>query len=202
MGSITFQSHRLDRHGSSGIYRHDFLMDFRHRRIPVRPDSNHIPRLVSNSLFPTLFHMGIIFNLLNALMQGGWIFYISPLDYYTAEWFYSPQFIIGVIIFFAGMFINIQSDSIIRHLRKPGDRRHYIPQGGMFRWVSSANYFGEWLEWVGFAILTWSWAGVVFAWWTFANLAPRSAALYKRYSEEFGEEFTKEKRKKIIPFIY
>ena len=57
MGSITFQSHRLDRHGSSGIYRHDFLMDFRHRRIPVRPDSNHIPRLVSNSLFPTLFHI-------------------------------------------------------------------------------------------------------------------------------------------------
>ena len=39
------------------IYRHDFLMDFRHRRIPVRPDSNHIPRLVSNSLFPTLFHI-------------------------------------------------------------------------------------------------------------------------------------------------
>ncbi len=150
----------------------------------------------------SIVSMGIIFNLLNALMQGGWIFYISPLDYYTAEWFYSPQFIIGVIIFFAGMFINIQSDSIIRHLRKPGDRRHYIPQGGMFRWVSSANYFGEWLEWVGFAILTWSWAGVVFAWWTFANLAPRSAALYKRYSEEFGEEFTKEKRKKIIPFIY
>lgn len=94
-----------------------------------------------NSRMPlSIVSMGIIFNLLNALMQGGWIFYISPLDYYTAEWFYSPQFIIGVIIFFAGMFINIQSDSIIRHLRKPGDRRHYIPQGGMFRWVSSANY--------------------------------------------------------------
>ena len=95
-----------------------------------------------NSRMPlSIVSMGIIFNLLNALMQGGWIFYISPLDYYTAEWFYSPQFIIGVIIFFAGMFINIQSDSIIRHLRKPGDRRHYIPQGGMFRWVSSANYW-------------------------------------------------------------
>ena len=154
-----------------------------------------------NSRMPlSIVSMGIIFNLLNALMQGGWIFYISPLDYYTAEWFYSPQFIIGVIIFFAGMFINIQSDSIIRHLRKPGDTRHYIPRGGMFRYVSSANYYGEITEW--FAILTWSWAGVVFAWWTFANLAPRSAALYKRYSEEFGEEFTKEKRKKIIPFIY
>lgn len=156
-----------------------------------------------NSRMPlSIISMGVIFNLLNALMQGGWIFYISPLDYYTPEWFVSPQFIIGTIAFLAGMFINIQSDSIIRHLRKPGDRRHYIPRGGMFRWVSSANYFGEWLEWVGFAILTWSWAGAVFAWWTFANLAPRSAALYKRYTQEFGEEFTQEKRKRIIPFIY
>ena len=88
----------------------------------------------------------VVFNLLNAFMQGGWIFYISPLDYYTPAWFTSPQFIIGVIAFAAGMFINIQSDSIIRHLRKPGDRKHYIPRGGMFRWVSSANYFGEFLE--------------------------------------------------------
>ena len=43
-----------------------------------------------NSRMPlSIVSMGIIFNLLNALMQGGWIFYISPLDYYTAEWFYS-----------------------------------------------------------------------------------------------------------------
>lgn len=100
------------------------------------------------------------------------------------------------------MFINIHSDKIIRDLRKPGDKRHYIPRGGMFRYVSSANYFGEILEWTGFAVLTWSWAGAVFAWWTFANLTPRSAALYRRYKNEFGNEFTKEKRKRIIPFIY
>ena len=78
----------------------------------------------------------------------------------------------------------------------------YIPMGGMFRYVSSANYFGEFMEWVGFAIASWSWAGVIFAWWTFANLGPRSASLYRRYEKEFGNEFTSLKRKKIIPFIY
>jgi 3-oxo-5-alpha-steroid 4-dehydrogenase 1 len=72
----------------------------------------------------------------------------------------------------------------------------------MFRFVSSANYFGEFMEWVGYAIASWSWAGLVFAWWTFANLAPRAFDLYKRYEEEFGDEFTKLKRKRIIPFIY
>lgn len=145
--------------------------------------------------------MGMVFNTLNALMQGGWIFYLAPADYY-ADWFAKPYIYVGVLLFFAGLFINMQSDYIIRHLRKEGDTRHYIPRGGAFRYVSSANYFGELLEWTGFAIASWSWAGVVFVLWTFANLAPRSASLYKRYAKEFGEEFTSLGRKRIIPFIY
>ena len=145
--------------------------------------------------------MGMLFNTLNALMQGGWIFYVSPAGYYD-DWFSRPCIWIGGIVFLAGMAINLHSDYIIRHLRKPGDTRHYIPRGGLFRYVTSANYFGELLEWVGFAIASWSWAGAVFAWWTFANLAPRAASLRRRYTEEFGEEFTRLGRKRIIPFIY
>ena len=145
--------------------------------------------------------MGMVFNTLNAFMQGGWIFYVAPADYYDG-WFGKPFFYVGALLFFAGMFINWQSDHIIRHLRKEGDTRHYIPRGGMFRYVSSANYFGELLEWTGFAVASWSWAGAVFVLWTFANLAPRSASLYKRYEAEFGEEFTSLRRKRILPFIY
>ena len=96
----------------------------------------------------------------------------------------------------------LRSERFIRLLRRPGDTRHYIPYGGMFRYVSSANYFGELLEWIGFAVASWSWAGAVFVVWTFANLAPRSASLYKRYEQEFGEEFTSLHRKRILPFIY
>lgn len=145
--------------------------------------------------------MGIVFNICNALMQGGWIFFVAPEGYYT-NWLAQPYVYIGGALFFAGMFINLQSDAIIRRLRRPGDTRHYIPRGGMFGYVSSANYFGELLEWTGFAVASWSWAGAVFVWWTFANLAPRAASLHKRYAQEFGAEFTLLKRKKIIPFIY
>ena len=117
-------------------------------------------------IFPMLFKtksrmpiaimlMGVIFNTLNGLMQGGWIFYVSPADLYTTDWLSTPQFIIGTIVFFVGMGINLHSDYIIHHLRKPGDRAHYIPMGGMFKFVSSANYFGELLEWIGFAIASW-----------------------------------------------
>ena len=146
--------------------------------------------------------MGVVFNTLNALMQGGWIFYVAPENMYEMSWLTTPQFIIGTLIFISGMIINIHSDYIIRHLRKPGDTKHYLPKKGMFKYVTSANYFGEFVEWCGFAILTWSLAGAVFALWTFANLAPRAAKIYDNYKKEFGDELDTKKVKRILPFIY
>ena len=150
----------------------------------------------------TIVLMGAVFNTLNALMQGGWLFYFSPAERYPQSWLTSLPFIAGTLLFFAGMYVNIQSDSIIRNLRKPGDTAHYLPKGGMFRYVTSANYFGEFMEWVGFAILTWSWAGAVFALWTFANLAPRAARIHTMYSQEFPDEMDPHKVKRMLPFIY
>jgi 3-oxo-5-alpha-steroid 4-dehydrogenase 1 len=150
----------------------------------------------------TIVAMGAVFNTLNAFMQGGWLFYVSPADYYPSSWLYSLPFLAGTALFLAGMYINIQSDGIIRNLRKPGDTAHYFPQGGMFRYVTSANYFGEWLEWTGFAILTWSWAGAVFSLWTFANLCPRAARIYDLYAQEFPEQMETLKPKRFIPFVY
>lgn len=144
--------------------------------------------------------MGITFNVLNGFMQGEWLFYLSPEGLYSTAWLTTPQFIIGVALFFIGMAINLHSDNVIRHLRKPGDTRHYLPAKGMYRYVTSANYFGEIVEWTGFAILTWSAAGVVFVWWTFANLVPRANAIYHRYQVEFGDAMSN--RKRIFPFIY
>lgn len=146
--------------------------------------------------------LGMIFNTLNALMQGGWLFYLSPADFYTSAWLTTPQFIIGTIVFFIGMAINIHSDYVIRHLRKPGDTKHYFPTKGMYRYVTSGNYFGECVEWLGFACLTWSWAGLVFFLWSFANLAPRAVKINKKYREEFPEEFNKIHPKALIPFIF
>lgn len=146
--------------------------------------------------------MGVIFNLINSYMIGGWLFYVSPADAYPASWLWSPCFIIGAILFFAGMAINLHSDYVVRHLRKPGDTRHYIPRGGMYRYVTSANYLGEFIEWSGYAVLTWSLGGVAFAVWTFANLAPRARKLHQRYISEFGEEYSQLNRRYILPYIY
>jgi len=160
--------------------------------------------LKGNSKMPlTVMLMGVIFNCCNAFMQGGWLFFKAPASMYSIDWLWTPQFIIGVIVFFGGMAINIQSDKIIQDLRKPGDSKHHLPTKGLFRYVTGAHYFGEVIEWIGFAILTWSVPGVLFALWTFANLAPRANSIYKKYKKLFGEETIKERKlKRLIPRIY
>ena len=96
----------------------------------------------------------------------------------------------------------MHSDHVIRHLRKPGDTKHYLPKKGMYRFVTSANYLGEITEWLGFAILTWSWVGLSFFWFSCCNLVPRANSIYNRYRVEFADEFDEKKLKRIIPFIY
>ena len=101
------------------------------------------------------------------------------------------------------MVINMQSDIIIRRLRKDkADNNYYLPTGFLFDKINSANYFGEILEWIGFAILSWSVSGLVFVLWTLANIVPRAKSVYERYTQLFGEEFTKRNRYKVLPFIY
>lgn len=145
---------------------------------------------------------GVTFNLINAYLIGGWLFHIAPDDFYNTAWLYNPLFILGSLIFIAGMAINLNSDHIIRTLRKPGDTRHYIPRGGMFRYVTSANYLGEITEWTGYAILSCNPGAFVFVLWTFANLAPRARATHRRYLAEFGDQYAMLNRKYILPFIY
>ena len=146
--------------------------------------------------------MGLVFNTLNAYIIGGWLFREAPSGMYETSWLWSPQFIIGTLLFCAGMAINLHSDHVIRNLRKPGDTRHYIPRKGFYKYVTSANYFGELTEWTGYAVLTWSPAGLLFAIWTFANLGPRAKSLTQKYEQEFGEEYKALNKKHIIPFIW
>ena len=62
----------------------------------------------------------------NGYLQGRTL---THFHQYDTSWFWSPQFIIGHILFLVGMAINIHSDSILRNLRKPGETGYKIPKG-------------------------------------------------------------------------
>ena len=141
--------------------------------------------------------LAVIFNTINCLLNGIWLFELS--GGYELSWVTDPRFIFGGVIFFFGMILNIKSDDILFSLRDDGSTGYKIPRGGLFEKVSSPNYLGEIIEWIGFAIATWSLAGFTFAIWTFCNLAPRAFAHHRWYKEEFSDY--PEDRKALIPFV-
>lgn len=148
--------------------------------------------------FPVLLIVfSILFNVWNGYLNGRYLFYFAPR--YDIGWLKDPRFIIGTVIFFSGYVINLNSDHILRQLRKPGENGYKIPTGGLFRYLSSPNYFGEIIEWAGWAILTWSLPGLAFAVFTIANLAPRALSNHEWYLKSFPDY--PKKRKAIIPFI-
>jgi protein-S-isoprenylcysteine O-methyltransferase Ste14 len=140
--------------------------------------------------------MGAGFNVLNSYVNARWI---SHFGTYADSWLTDPRFLIGAAIFFAGMAINVHADTVLIHLRKPGETGYKIPKGGLYRWISSPNYFGEILEWCGWAVLTWSFAGLAFAIYTAANLAPRALANHRWYREKFPDY--PPERRALVPFV-
>ncbi len=115
------------------------------------------------------------------------------------EWLADPRFAIGIVVFAVGYFLNKQSDAILRNLRQPGETGYKIPRGGAYRWVSSPNYLGELLTWIGFAIASWSPAALSFVVMTAANLVPRALSHHRWYREQF-DDYPAE-RKAILPYV-
>ena len=139
----------------------------------------------------------IFFNLVNASSNG--LYFSSFSRNYSIDWLYDIRFILGSIFFAVGMLINLRSDRYLLRLRKKAKNGYEIPRGGLFRYISCPNFFGEILEWTGFAIMTWSPAALAFALWTIFNLVPRAMEHHRWYRKTFPEYPSE--RKALIPFI-
>jgi protein-S-isoprenylcysteine O-methyltransferase Ste14 len=142
--------------------------------------------------------MGIFFNFLNGYLNGRYIFGFS--GGYPNSWLTDPRFIIGVLLFLAGYIINRQADLALRGLRKTGESGYKISDHRLYRWVSSPNYLGEITIWAGWALATWSLAGLSFAVWTVANLLPRARTNHAWYRKTFPDY--PPERKALIPYVW
>lgn len=126
--------------------------------------------------------------------------YLSQYAEYADDWVTDPRFLTGFALWLAGMLINIHSDHILRNLRQPGETGYKIPRGGLFEYVSAANYFGELVEWCGYGLASWSVQGGAFALFTFCVLLPRAQEHHQWYLQKF-EDYPKF-RKVLIPFLF
>ena len=138
--------------------------------------------------------LAITFNLFNGFFIG---YYLGHFSHYQLSWFYSPVFIIGLIMFAIGAYINWRSDDILFNLRSDGSTGYKIPRGFLFEKVSCPNHFGEIIEWSGYALMSFNIAALAFAVWTAANLIPRALAHHKWYLSHF-KNYPPD-RKAVIP---
>jgi len=153
-------------------------------------------RTPSKPMPVVIMAMAFFFQCANSYVNARWISELGS----THTWsLMSPHVLIGLGLFIAGWALNQWSDHILLNLRKPGETGYKIPYGGGFRWVTSPNYLGELLAWTGWALISWSWAGWTFAFFTAANLIPR-AIQHHRWIQTRFEEYPPERRA-IIPYL-
>ena len=132
------------------------------------------------------------FNMVNGILNG---YFLTLVQFESISNMY---LILGFVIFFIGFYINISSDNILIKLRT-NQKGYVIPKGGLFNHVSCPNFFGEIIEWLGFAVMTLNPGSISFLIWTICNLIPRSKAHHKWYQNNF-ENYPK-KRKAVIPYF-
>lgn len=137
-----------------------YALHYTHRSL-IFPLRTH----TSKKLMPLIIALlAVFFNLINGFLNG---YYFGTVTHgYPLEWLYDIRFILGGVIFITGMAINIRTDSKLMALRSSSKNGYSIPTGGLFNYISCPNFFGEILEWAGFAILTWSPAALAFFIWT------------------------------------
>lgn len=140
--------------------------------------------------------LGFGFNLLNAWVNARWI---SEVGSYPPGWLGDPRFVLGAALFAAGLGTHLSADAALRRLRAPGQGGYRLPRGGLFEWVSCPNYLGEMVEWAGWALASWSPAGLAFALYTAANLLPRALANHAWYRRTFPDYPAR--RRALLPFV-
>jgi protein-S-isoprenylcysteine O-methyltransferase Ste14 len=153
------------------------------------------PFKIRGKLMPVLVAIsGFFFNCINGYFNGSYL----GTTFYDLSWFYDPRFMVGVVLFFLGLIINRKADRTLVLLKEKA-HQYLIPHGGLYHLISCPNYFGEIVQWLGFAIMTWSLPGLSFALWTIANLVPRAIRHHQWYRKKFTSY--PKNRKAIIPYI-
>lgn len=147
---------------------------------------------IQNKMPLTIVLSAVLFNLVNGNILG----YDFTSDRTEIE--FDFQFFFGVGIFFLGMVINIVSDTVLIRLRKES-KQYSIPTGLMYQYISCPNYFGEIVEWSGFALAAGNLGALSFLIWTCANLIPRGVMNHQWYKTQFAD-YPKD-RKAIFPYL-
>jgi len=126
------------------------------------------------------------------------------VGYFVNHPLYTPPASPAQLWFGLGLFVlselcNLVSHIQLRNLRPAGTTDRKIPHGFLFELVSCPNYFAEVLAWVGFTILSQTFAAALFTLVGFAQMYAWAVKKHLRYKREF-DTYPKH-RTAMIPFL-
>lgn len=185
-----------------GVVRDDFILiplilwciHYGHRALiyplRIKTKGKKMPLLITS--------FGIVFNGINGFVNGYWLS-IAGKELEVSSANEILRIVLGILLFISGFIINKYHDRLLIKLRKSVPQGYRIPYGGLFKYVSCPNYFGEIATWIGFFIVCYNLPALSFAIWTMVNLIPRAFDHHKWYKSHF-ENYPKE-RKVVIPYV-
>ena len=166
------------------------------------PLSMRVPKGQRSTFGLLVVGTGVLVTAMHGYLHADFISRLGPQ--YGPEWLRDPRFLVGFVIYYISLGLTLHSDSILRNLRTraevdSGERVYRIPRGGLFRWVTNPSYLTELTGWAGFALCTWSLAGVFIFAISAANLVPRAFATHAWYRQKFSDY--PPERRALLPFL-
>lgn len=140
---------------------------------------------------------------------------------YGFSWVLGLRFIVGSMLMLIGMGINLHGDATLAMLRRPdvvskrdegfpadaaggqglvAEEETRIPHGGLFEYVSCANFLGEIIEWFGWALAAWSLPALAHFLFTCGNLIPRAKQHHLDYINKFKDAYPRN-RFAVVPGV-
>jgi len=140
------------------------------------------------------------FTACNGTMQANDLLY-GPASHLSWSSLASPRVCAGAALFLCGMAANVHADWVLRNLRKPGETAYKVPRGGLFEYVSGANFVAEVFEWSGYGLVCLSLAPLAFSAFNWLGIGTRAIVTHQWYLDKFGGEYPAG-RKRLIPFVW
>jgi len=130
----------------------------------------------------------------NALINGYYLGWLWPA--YAVSWINHPAFLGGSILIILGFVIQISANIGIA-TNEEIDK--HVLNSGLHKIVFCPAYFGEILQWGGFAIITWSAPAAAAFCWMLPMLYMQATVQKHRYLHKFPE--LPMARKALVPYI-
>jgi very-long-chain enoyl-CoA reductase len=136
------------------------------------------------------------------LLGGLFISYYLYHPLYTAPTNNRNLIYAAAAIFVLAELGNLKAHMTLRDLRPAGTKDRGIPRGGLFEYVTCANYTYELLAWLVFAIFTQVLTAWLFFVVSFGQIAIWALKKHVALKKEFGASGKLPKRKILVPFIW